>query len=156
MEHLTKKLINWASILDPGTRAQAETAATMPFIYPHLALMPDAHLGKGATVGSVIPTLGAIMPAAVGVDIGCGMVAVRTQFTAGELPEDRSGVRRAIASAIPLSAGARDQRVSRAHTEERIAELEALAERAGFDPVGMRAPGSSSSAPWARGTTSLR
>ena len=134
MEHLTKKLINWASILDPGTRAQAETAATMPFIYPHLALMPDAHLGKGATVGSVIPTLGAIMPAAVGVDIGCGMVAVRTQFTAGELPEDRSGVRRAIASAIPLSAGARNQRVSRAHTEERIAELEALAERAGLDP----------------------
>lgn len=72
MEHLTKRLINWASILDPGTRAQAETTATMPFIYPHLALMPDAHLGKGATVGSVIPTLGAIMPAAVGVDIGCG------------------------------------------------------------------------------------
>lgn len=134
MEHLTKKLVNWASILDPGTRAQAETAATMPFIYPHLALMPDAHLGKGATVGSVIPTLGAIMPAAVGVDIGCGMVAVRTQFTASELPEDRAGVRRAIASAIPLSAGARNQRVSRAHTEARITELEALADKAGFDP----------------------
>ncbi len=49
----------------------------MPFTYPHLVLMPDAHLGKGATVGSVIPTLGAIMPAAVGVDIGCGMIAAK-------------------------------------------------------------------------------
>ncbi|MBY8851627.1 RtcB family protein, partial [Saccharothrix sp. MB29] len=72
--------MNWASILDPATRAQAEKTARMPFIFPHLALMPDAHLGKGATVGSVIPTLGAIIPAAVGVDIGCGMIAVRTPF----------------------------------------------------------------------------
>ena len=71
MEHLAKKLINWASILEPGTREQALRTAAMPFIWPHLALMPDAHQGKGATVGSVIPTLGAIMPAAVGVDIGC-------------------------------------------------------------------------------------
>ncbi len=57
----------------------------MPFIFPHLALMPDAHLGKGSTVGSVIPTLRAIIPAAVGVDIGCGMLAVRTQFTAEDM-----------------------------------------------------------------------
>lgn len=71
MEQLTKRLMNWASILEPKTREQAERASAMPFIYPHLALMPDAHLGLGATVGSVIPTLGAIMPAAVGVDIGC-------------------------------------------------------------------------------------
>ena len=61
----------------------------MPFVHPHLALMPDAHLGKGATVGSVIPTLGAIIPAAVGVDIGCGMMAVQTQFTRDQLPGDR-------------------------------------------------------------------
>lgn len=135
MEHLNKRLINWASILDPGTRAQAETTATMPFIYPHLALMPDAHLGKGSTVGSVIPTLGAIMPAAVGVDIGCGMVAVRTQFHVDELPEDRSTVRRAIAAAIPLSAGARNQRVSRGHTQDRLDELTTLAEQAKFDPA---------------------
>src|SRR5260370_39777606 len=78
VEHLAKKLINWASILEPQTREQAQRTASMPFIWPHLALMPDAHLGKGATVGSVIPTLGAIMPAAVGVDIGCGMIAVCT------------------------------------------------------------------------------
>lgn len=77
VEQLAPKLMNWASILDPQTRAWAELAATMPFIHPHIALMPDAHLGKGATVGSVLPTVGAII-AAVGVDIGCGMVAVRT------------------------------------------------------------------------------
>jgi tRNA-splicing ligase RtcB (3'-phosphate/5'-hydroxy nucleic acid ligase) len=71
MEQLSKRLMSWASILEPKTREQAERASAMPFIYPHLALMPDAHLGLGATVGSVIPTLGAIMPAAVGVDIGC-------------------------------------------------------------------------------------
>ena len=82
MEQLSKRLMNWASILEANTREQAEHTASMPFIYPHVALMPDAHLGKGATVGTVIPTLGAIMPAAVGVDIGCGMMAVRTQFTA--------------------------------------------------------------------------
>jgi tRNA-splicing ligase RtcB len=70
MEQISKRFMNWASILEPKTRAQAETTSRMPFIYPHLALMPDAHLGKGATVGSVIPTLGAIIPAAVGVDIG--------------------------------------------------------------------------------------
>ncbi len=75
------KLVNFASILEDQTRAQAERTASMPFVQPHLALMPDAHLGKGATVGSVIPTVGAIIPAAVGVDIGCGMMAVRTQFT---------------------------------------------------------------------------
>ena len=72
MQQITKRLLSWASFLDDQTRAQAVTASTMPFIFPHLALMPDAHLGKGATVGSVIPTLGAIIPAAVGVDIGCG------------------------------------------------------------------------------------
>jgi len=85
MEKLNSRLLNWASILDPQTREQALVTSSMPFIYPHLALMPDAHLGKGATVGSVIPTLGAIIPAAVGVDIGCGMIAVLTQFTKADL-----------------------------------------------------------------------
>ena len=85
MERLSTRLLSWASLLDDQTVEQARTSSRMPFIHPHLALMPDAHLGKGATVGSVIPTLGAIMPAAVGVDIGCGMIAVRTQFTRDEL-----------------------------------------------------------------------
>ena len=76
MQQITKRLMNWASILDEQTLKQAKIASELPIIFPHLALMPDAHLGKGATVGSVIPTVGAIIPAAVGVDIGCGMYTV--------------------------------------------------------------------------------
>jgi tRNA-splicing ligase RtcB len=66
MRRITDRLLSWASILEPETEAQARLTATMPFIHPHVALMPDAHLGLGATVGSVIPTLRAVMPAAVG------------------------------------------------------------------------------------------
>jgi len=126
MEQLTERLLNWASILEPRTREQAERASTMPFIYPHLALMPDAHLGRGATVGSVIPTLGAIMPAAVGVDIGCGMMAVRTQFTADDARRrgDLRQLRTAIERAIPLSAGKYNKAVRDEHTEASIATLE--------------------------------
>ena len=135
MEQITKRLFNWASILEEGTREQAMTTATMPFIYPHLALMPDAHLGLGATVGSVIPTLGAIMPAAVGVDIGCGMIAVRTQFTGGELPGERRPLREAIERDVPLSAGAANRDVRRDHTRERLDLLTRKAADAGFDPA---------------------
>src|SRR4051794_11224773 len=111
MEKINDRLYNWASILEDATRAQAERTAAMPFIHPHLALMPDAHLGKGATVGSVIPTEGAIIPAAVGVDIGCGMMAVRTQFTAADLEgRDLTALHRSIARAVPLSAGGGDQK----------------------------------------------
>jgi tRNA-splicing ligase RtcB len=137
MEKIGKRLISWASILEESTRNQAVTASGMPFIYPHLALMPDAHLGKGATVGSVIPTLGAIIPAAVGVDIGCGMTAVRTQYVADDLPmDDRGRLRVAIEQAIPLSAGRYNAAVSRASTEARIADLESRADSAGVDPAG--------------------
>ncbi|GAB2887301.1 RtcB family protein [Nocardioides pacificus] len=139
MEKITDRLISWASILEPGTRAQAMTTSTMPFIHPHLALMPDAHLGLGATVGSVIPTRGAIMPAAVGVDIGCGMIAVRTQFDVDELPSDRRALRESIERAIPLSAGAANRTVSRDHTRERLAVLTREAEEAGFDPASYAA-----------------
>jgi tRNA-splicing ligase RtcB len=134
MEKITPGLLSWASILDEGTRAQAVTTAGMPFIHPHLALMPDAHLGLGATVGSVIPTLGAIMPAAVGVDIGCGMIAVRTQLHRDELPADRRALREQVERAVPLSAGAANRSVSRDHTRERLEHLERLADEAGFDP----------------------
>jgi hypothetical protein len=102
--HASKRLISWASIIEPNTLEQARTASQMPFIFPHLALMPDAHLGKGATVGSVIPTLGAIIPAAVGVDIGCGTIAVRTQFTAEDFRRmpfaDEAGVSDAVAEQV--------------------------------------------------------
>lgn len=125
MEQISKRLFNWASILEPNTREQAERTASMPFIWPHLALMPDAHLGKGATVGSVIPTLGAIMPAAVGVDIGCGMMAVLTQLTADDVRRrgDLAKLREAIETVIPLSAGHYNTSVYSLQTDRRIGEL---------------------------------
>ncbi|GGB17519.1 RNA-splicing ligase RtcB [Flexivirga endophytica] len=135
MQKINDRLFNWASLLEGNTREQAELTATMPFIHPHLALMPDAHLGLGATVGSVIPTLRAIIPAAVGVDIGCGMIAVRTQFSVGELPEDRSVIRHSIERSIPLSAGGYNHRITREHTQTRLDALSAMARDAGFDPA---------------------
>lgn len=135
MEKLSQRLLSWASVIDDKTVEQARTSASMPFIYPHLALMPDAHLGKGATVGSVIPTLGAIIPAAVGVDIGCGMIAVRTQFTAAQFAaRDLAPLREAIERAIPLSAGKYNGKIV-ATAAPRVEELEKLAEQAGFDPA---------------------
>ena len=80
---------------------QVKRVASMPFVYKWIAVMPDVHAGMGATVGSVIPTLGALMPSAVGVDIGCGMMAVRTCLSARDLPEDRRPLREAIERAVP-------------------------------------------------------
>ena len=87
--------------VEPEAQAQLLNTAKMPFIFKHLAVMPDVHLGKGSTIGSVIPTKGAIIPAAVGVDIGCGMIAVRTSLVAGDLPDNLSGLRSAIEQAVP-------------------------------------------------------
>lgn len=87
--------------VEESARRQLMNAARMPFIHEHLAVMPDVHLGKGATIGSVIPTQGAIIPAAVGVDIGCGMMAVRTSLTAGDLPDNLAPLRNAIERAVP-------------------------------------------------------
>jgi tRNA-splicing ligase RtcB len=125
--HVNERLVNWASVLDPNTLAQAERTASLPFIHPHVALMPDAHLGKGATVGSVIPTLHALIPAAVGVDIGCGMIAVRTQFSASDLAgRDLRALRLAIEAAVPLSAGRHNRELTET-AAARVAELEAAA-----------------------------
>lgn len=132
-KHLDPKAISWASILEDNTAAQAIQASRMPFIYPHLALMPDAHLGKGATVGSVIPTEGAIMPAAVGVDIGCGMQAVQTQFGRGDLPNDLAPLRKLIESKVPLSAG-KYNTTETATATRLIDDLEALARNKVIDP----------------------
>src|ERR1700750_3200018 len=96
MKKTNDPLLSWGSLLEADTRTQAEKASRLPFIFPHIALMPDAHLGKGATVGSVIPTLRAIIPAAVGGDIGCGMAAVRTQFHRDELKSNLAPLRAAI------------------------------------------------------------
>ncbi len=90
---------------DESTRKQLANVATLPFIHRWIAAMPDAHVGKGATVGSVIPTKGAIVPAAVGVDIGCGMNAVRLSLTANDLPDSLAAIRSAIEKAVPLGAG---------------------------------------------------
>lgn len=127
MEQIGKRLMNWASILEDNTREQAVTASTMPFIHPHIALMPDAHLGKGATVGSVIPTLGAIMPAAVGVDIGCGMMAVETGLHADDLPDDKAALHAAISAAVPLSAGKYNTAEYSDGTRARVADLATMA-----------------------------
>ena len=134
MERLSARLLSWASLIDEKTLDQARTTSRMPFIHPHLALMPDAHLGKGATGGSVIPTLGAIIPAAVGVDIGCGMIAVRTPFTKDDLDgRDLATLREQIERAIPLSAGRYNNKIV-ATAAQRIAELEQRAAAAEFDP----------------------
>lgn len=80
---------------------QLHNVASLPFIHNHVAVMPDVHWGMGATIGSVIPTRGAIIPAAVGVDIGCGMMAVQTTLKAGHLPDNLSGLRSRIEQAVP-------------------------------------------------------
>lgn len=80
---------------------QAKNIASMPFIYKHVALMPDVHWGMGATVGSVIATSGAVIPAACGVDLGCGMIARRLNYTASQLPDNLAAIRSAIEAAVP-------------------------------------------------------
>ncbi len=87
--------------LDPYAHRQVRSAAALPFIYRWIALMPDVHVGIGATVGSVIPTKGAIIPAAVGVDIGCGMMAQETTLRAEQLPDDLKPIRLLIEGAVP-------------------------------------------------------
>jgi tRNA-splicing ligase RtcB len=87
--------------IEESARKQIENVARLPFIHKHIAIMPDVHWGRGATVGSVIPTVGAIIPAAVGVDIGCGMAAVRTNVAAADLPDSLGALRAAIEQAVP-------------------------------------------------------
>lgn len=99
--------------VDDMAREQLARAAKMPFIFKHVAAMPDVHVGIGAAVGSVIPTKGAVIPAAVGVDIGCGMMAARTSLVASDLPDNLEGIRSAIERAVPhgrsVGRGGRDK-----------------------------------------------
>lgn len=131
---LGSKLLSWATEIDENTIAQARETASMPFVTPHVALMPDAHSGKGSAVGTVIPTDGAVIPACVGVDLGCGMGAVQTRFTKADL-EGRSlaDLRLAIEKAIPLSPGNYNTAIHHDHTAERIATLEALSHKDSVD-----------------------
>lgn len=126
MKKINEKII---AFLDPSTieekaMEQLVNISTMPFIHKHVAVMPDCHLGKGATVGSVIATKGAIIPAAVGVDIGCGMVAVKTKFTANDLPDNLDAIRNGIERRIPLSAGSYNNKISPS-AEKRVLALKA-------------------------------
>src|SRR6266550_1240528 len=95
---INNKLISWASDVEEGTIRQAEKTARLPIVDGHVALMPDAHVGIGATVGSVIP-------AAVGVDIGCGMIAVETDLTADKLPDDIDPLHPMVAKAVTARLG---------------------------------------------------
>jgi len=88
--------------LEAAARQQLLNVASLPFIHRHLAVMPDCHWGMGATIGTVLPTIGAIVPAAVGVDLGCGMVAQATNLRAAQLPDSLAALRRAIERAVPV------------------------------------------------------
>src|SRR5687767_4962432 len=104
-ETINPKLKSWASDIDPGTIRQAEKTARLPIVEGHVALMPDAHVGIGATVGSVIPTRGAVIPSAVGVDIGCGMVAAELDVTESQLPDNLEPLLNRIERAVPAGVG---------------------------------------------------
>jgi tRNA-splicing ligase RtcB len=119
--------------VDPKAREQLSRAAKMPFIFKHVAAMPDVHVGIGATVGSVIPTKGAVIPAAVGVDIGCGMMAARTSLHASDLPDNLEPIRTAIEKAVPhgrdVGHGRRDKGSWGDPPPEIVAAWATLAER---------------------------
>ena len=111
--NVNDRLISWASDIDPETIRQAEKTARLPIIEGHVALMPDAHVGIGATVGSVIPTKNAVIPSAVGVDIGCGMIAAELDVTAGQLPDSLEPLLTRVERAIPAGVGQGHDRVAR-------------------------------------------
>jgi len=128
MYQINEKIITFLppESIEPQAKSQLENISEMPFVFHHVAVMPDCHLGKGATVGSVIATKGAIIPAAVGVDVGCGMVAVRTKFFARDLPDNLNQLREGIERRIPLGAGVGNKKFTNTALE-RIGELNAAA-----------------------------
>jgi tRNA-splicing ligase RtcB len=135
IEQINPKLLSWASILEDQARAQAVATSQLPFIRPHVALMPDAHWGMGSTVGSVIPTMGVVMPAAVGVDIGCGMSATRTNLNADDLDylPPLVELRHLIEREVPVSMGKYRTELS-ATARVRVRELESMAVGQSVEP----------------------
>src|SRR3954468_5694899 len=121
----------WQSI-EPEAQRQILNTASMPFVFKHVAVMPDCHYGKGATVGTVLATHGAVIPAAVGVDIGCGMIAVRTPLTRADITAP-SAVRAGIERRIPMSAGKNNAKLT-ATAAERVHRLEVLAKETRATP----------------------
>lgn len=113
-------VLSWASLLEEEAMQQALRASRLPFVAGHLALMPDAHFGLGATVGSVIPTKGAIIPAAVGVDIGCGMIALETSLTSQALPDSLDPLMPFIEQSIPAGVGKGHEWGNAVNVEDKI------------------------------------
>jgi tRNA-splicing ligase RtcB len=105
MEKIDDRLYSWASQLEPDTLEQARMLSRVPIIAGHVALMPDAHLGIGSTVGSVIPTKGGVIPAAIGVDIGCGMIASQTDLHADQLPDNLGPFVEWLSHVVPAGLG---------------------------------------------------
>jgi tRNA-splicing ligase RtcB (3'-phosphate/5'-hydroxy nucleic acid ligase) len=120
--------------IEDAARKQILNLAGLPIVFHHVAVMPDCHLGKGATVGTVVPTKKAVIPAAVGVDIGCGMVAVRTTLHANDLPDGLDGLRRDIEAAVPLGAGRYNKTLTRS-ARARVDQLKREAPRDDYHEV---------------------
>lgn len=134
MHKISDKIMAWLpkEEIEEEALQQLFNIAKMPWVQGHIAVMPDCHCGKGATVGSVIPSKGAISPATVGVDIGCGMIAVLTKFTAKDLPDNLKAVREGIERRIPVSAGGYNQKLTQS-AEQKLKGLETLAKKDYFD-----------------------
>lgn len=134
MDKINDKVVTFLDpkTIEPQAKQQLLNISELPFIFKHIAVMPDCHLGKGATIGSVVATKGAIIPAAVGVDIGCGMIAVKTKFFAKDLPDNLEKVRTGIERRIPLGAGVFNRKLT-ATAEKRVAQLK----KAGKDYEGV-------------------
>lgn len=135
MNHITDKIVAFlpADTIEPEALEQIKNTATLLFLYRHVAVMPDTHFGKGSTVGTVLPTKGAIVPAAVGVDIGCGMIAVKTNLTLEQLGE-LAPLLHSIERSVPMSAGRFNNKITES-AQKRITELE------GMSLMGTDAPG---------------
>ena len=115
--------------IEPQAMAQIRNVSELPFVFKHVAVMPDCHVGIGATVGTVIATQDAVIPAAVGVDIGCGMISVRTSLTEKRLrAEDLRAIRKGIERRVPASAGHSNDRVSET-ARPRVERLQAMLRR---------------------------
>jgi tRNA-splicing ligase RtcB len=119
------KMWNSNVLIDSGVFDQAGNMAKLPFIFKHVALMPDAHVGKGATVGSVIPTRGAIVPSFAGVDLGCGVIASRLSLKADDLPDSLEAVYNELCGTIPVGqAEHEDGRKSAKTLEDRLLTID--------------------------------
>ncbi|MCP4387364.1 MAG: RtcB family protein [Gammaproteobacteria bacterium] len=136
----------WTDEVESSAHEQLSRMANLPIVHSHIAVMPDVHMGKGATVGSVIPTRSAIIPAAVGVDIGCGMCAVRTSLQASQLPESLRPIRNQIERDVPVGFDM--------HSNRRVRAEAAAVVEPGLREILDRHPGITSKSPrkdaWAR------